>query len=83
MLDGKINQLTKSAQGTLHYHITPSADGRWLLYGSKRDGVRQLFVRDLTNGRETQLTNLEPGHAAMWPHWRPVDSKRSSSGDTR
>jgi Tol biopolymer transport system component len=82
-LDGKITQLTKSAPGTLHYHITPSADGRWLLYGSKRNGVRQLFVRDLTNGRETQLTNLKPGHAAMWPHWRPVGGKRSSSGDTR
>ena len=52
-------------------------------YGSKRDGVRQLFVRDLTNGRETQLTNFKPGYAGMWPHWRPVDSKRSSPGDTR
>ncbi len=74
-LDGKTNQLTKSASGTLHYHITPSADGRWLMYGSKRDGVRQLFVRDLTNGREIQLTNLKPGHAAMWPHWRPADDR--------
>ena len=74
-LDGKPRQLTKSAPGTLHYHITPSADGRWRMYGSKRDGVRQLFVRDLTNGRENQLTNLKPGHAAMWPHWRPIDEQ--------
>ena len=72
-LDGETRQLTKSTPGTLHYHITPSGNGRWLLYGSKRDGVRQLFVRDLTNGRETQLTNLTPGHAAMWPHWRPIN----------
>ena len=72
-LDGKPRQLTQSAPGTLHYHITPSSDGRWLMYGSKRDGVRQLFVRDLTDGRETQLTNLKPGHAAMWPHWRPIN----------
>ena len=70
----------QSAPGTLHYHITPSADGRWLMYGSKRDGVRQLFVRDLTAERETQLTNLKPGHAAMWPHWRPVDGKRAAGG---
>lgn len=77
-LDGKTDQLTKSAPGTLHYHITPSADGRWLLYGSKRDGVRQLFVRDLTSARESQLTKLEPGHAAMWPHWQPGGGKRSS-----
>jgi Tol biopolymer transport system component len=82
-LDSKTMQLTRSEPGTLHYHITPSADGRWLLYGSRRDGVRQLFVRDLTNGREIQLTNLQRGHAAMWPHWQPVDGKRSSSGDTR
>lgn len=72
-LDGKTIQLTKSAPDTLHYHITPSVDGRWLLYGSRRDGVRQLFVRDLTSGRETQLTNLKTGHAAMWPHWRSMD----------
>ena len=73
-LDGKNNkQLTRSAPGTLHYHVTPSDDGRWLLYGSKRGGVRQLFVRDLTNDRETQLTNLKRGHAAMWPHWQPLD----------
>jgi Tol biopolymer transport system component len=82
-LDGKITQLTISAPGTLHYHITPSADGHWLLCGSKRGGVRQLFVRDLASGREIQLTNLNPGRAAMWPHWRPVDGERSSSGGTK
>ena len=74
-LDGKPKQLTQSAPGTLHYHITPSADGRWLMYGSKRNGVRQLFVRDLTNHRETQLTHLKPGRAAMWPHWRPINEQ--------
>jgi Tol biopolymer transport system component len=73
-LDGKTRQLTKSASGTLHYHVTPSADGRWLLYGSKRDGVRQLFVMRLLDCFERQLTKLPPGHAAMWPHWQPVDA---------
>ncbi|MBP85890.1 MAG: hypothetical protein CMJ64_04100 [Planctomycetaceae bacterium] len=81
-LDGKTTQLTKSAPGTLHYHIAPSANGRWLLYGSKRDAVRQLFVRDLSSGRELQLTTLQRGRAAMWAQWQPVDGKRSSSGDT-
>ena len=71
-LDGKTSQLTKSPPATLHYHIKPSADGRWLLYGSKRDGVRQMFVTDVKSGRETQLTKLNRGHAAMWPHWQPV-----------
>ena len=72
-LDGETKQLTKSAAGTLNYHITPSADGRWLLYGSKRDGVRQLFVMQLSDHVERQLTKLTPGHAAMWPHWQPVE----------
>ncbi|MCA9178747.1 MAG: PD40 domain-containing protein [Planctomycetales bacterium] len=70
-LEGEPKQLTKSEPDTRHYHVTPSPDGRWLLYGSQRGGVRQLFARDLSNGRETQLTNVEAGHAAMWPHWRP------------
>ena len=71
MLDGPVRQLTKSAPGTLHYHPTPSPDGRRLLIGSKRDGIRQLIVINLGDGTETQLTQLQRGHAAMWPHWQP------------
>ena len=71
-LDGRSEQLTTSAEGTLHYHPQPSADGKWLLYGSKRDGVRQLFVMRLADRVEHRLTDLKPGHAAMWPHWQPV-----------
>ena len=69
-LDGQTDQLTESPAGTLHYHLQPSADGKWLLYGSKRRGVRQLFVRRLADGKETQLTQLSMGNAAMWPHWQ-------------
>jgi TolB protein len=60
-LEGKTEQLTKSAAGTLHYHPEPSADGKWLLFGSKRDGVRQLFVM--------QLSTLKPQDLNMhcWP----------------
>ena len=65
-------QLTKSADNTLHYHPQPSADGQWLVYGSKRDGVRQLFVMRLADRAEHRLTDLKPGHAAMWPHWQPI-----------
>ena len=42
-LNGKTKQLTHSPEGTLHYHPNPSPDGKWLLYGSKRKGVRQLL----------------------------------------
>ncbi len=71
-LDGKIEQLTNSAPGTLHYHPTPSPDGKWLAFGSKRDGVRQIFVMNLANRQEQRLTNLQPGRAAMWVHWQPI-----------
>jgi Tol biopolymer transport system component len=69
-LDGTITQLTKSAEGTLHYHPQPSPDGKWLAYGSKRDGVRQLYRMRLDNLAETRLTDLKAGRAAMWPHWQ-------------
>jgi len=70
-LEGAAEQVTTRPAGTLHYHPTPSPDGRWLAYGSQRNGVRQLFVRDLAAGKETRVTKLAAGHAAMWPHWRP------------
>jgi hypothetical protein len=34
--------------------------------------VRQLFVMNLADHSERQLTDLKPGHAAMWPHWQPA-----------
>jgi Tol biopolymer transport system component len=69
-LSGEAKQLTSSESGTLHYHPTPSPDGRWLLYGSKRGGVRNLFVRNLQDGSERQVTTFSVGTAAMWPHWQ-------------
>jgi TolB protein len=69
-LEGAAEQLTKSPAGTLHYHPQPSPDGDWLAYGSKRNGVRQLFVMHLTDHTEKQITELKTGHGAMWPHWQ-------------
>jgi TolB protein len=71
-LDGQIEQLTKSPAGTLHYHPQPSPDGRHLVYGAKQDGVRQLYVMRLADRFEARITDLKPGHGAMWPHWQPV-----------
>tara|TARA_R110002111_G_scaffold262694_1_gene340228 strand:+ start:176616 stop:177803 length:1188 start_codon:yes stop_codon:yes gene_type:complete len=70
-LAGEVTPLTNSPSGTLHYHPQPSPDGKWLLYGSLRNGVRQLVVMKIENQIEYQVTNLSKGHAAMWPHWRP------------
>ncbi len=71
-LDGKPMQLTKSADGSLHYHPQPSPDGKRLLYGSMRDGVRNVYVMNLSDRTEKQLTDLKAGSGAMWPHWQPL-----------
>lgn len=71
-LDGKSEMLTRSPEGTLHYHPQPSPDGKLLAYGSKRGGVRQIVVMRLADRSETQVTRLTPGHAALWPHWQPA-----------
>ncbi|MDA1053105.1 MAG: hypothetical protein O3C40_21845 [Planctomycetota bacterium] len=77
-LDGMTVQLTESAAGTLHFHPQPSPDGDWLVYGSQRAGVRQLYVMRLADGQETRITNLTPGHAAMWPHWQPLAAEEDA-----
>jgi Tol biopolymer transport system component len=63
-VNGKTEQLTRSPEGTLHYHPKPSGDGQWLVYGSKREGVRQLYVMRLADRSERCITDLKPGHAA-------------------
>lgn len=70
-LDGKNEQLTKTGEGSTHYHPTTSPDGKFLVYGSKRDGVRQQYVLRLADRKETRITDLQPGHAALWAHWQP------------
>lgn len=70
-LRGDVTQLTVTPDGTTHYHPTPSPDGQHLLYGSKRNGARQLIMMNLADRSETQLTRLPEGWAAMWPHWQP------------
>jgi hypothetical protein len=69
--DGKSERLTDTPAGSLHYHPQPSRDGKWLVYGSKRDGVRNLYLLRLDGKREKRLTDLTAGWAAMWPHWQP------------
>jgi Tol biopolymer transport system component len=71
-LDGKVVRLTTSAPGVTHYHPQPSPDGRWLAYGSRRNGVRQIFVMNLSTHEEKQVTDLPAGHGAMWAYWQPI-----------
>jgi Tol biopolymer transport system component len=71
-LEGQTTQLTKTAEGTLHYHPQPSPDGKWLAYGSLRAGVRQLYIMRLSDKKETRITNLKRGYGALWLHWQPL-----------
>lgn len=77
-LDGTSRQLTASKPGTLYYHPTPSADGQWLLIGAKKDGARNLYIRNLKSDAEAAITNLTRGQGAMWPHWQPRALPRQS-----
>jgi Tol biopolymer transport system component len=70
-LDGQPQRLTTTPAGSLHYHPQPSPDGQSLAYGSKRAGVRQLYVMRLADKSERRLTDLKIGQAAMWPSWQP------------
>jgi len=71
-LDGQVQQLTHSPPGVLHYHPNPSPDGQWLLFGSTRTGVRQLYVARPDGSGAYPVTDVKPGWAAMWAHWQPV-----------
>ena len=69
-LDGQSVRLTTSAEGTLHYHPKPSPDGNWIVYGSKRNGIRNLYALRLSDRREHALTNVNLGCAAMHAYWQ-------------
>jgi TolB protein len=43
-MTGRVPVNTDTPAGAMHYHPNLSPDGKWLLFGSKRDGVRQLYV---------------------------------------
>lgn len=72
---GKPERLTVSTAESTHYHPQPSFDGKCLAYGSRRDGVRQLYIMRLTDRKETKLTDLKSGRAAMWLHWQPGNAR--------
>lgn len=74
-LDGQAERLTQSPDGTSHYHPKPSPDGNWIVYGSKRNGVRNLYVMRLSDRQEYPLTSVQTGYAAMHAYWQPVGNE--------
>jgi eukaryotic-like serine/threonine-protein kinase len=67
---GQIERLTQDASPDLMPDLSP--DGRKLVFVSTRSGKRDIWMRDLTNGRETTLT-VTPA-----PVWLPVFSSDGS-----
>jgi len=75
-LDGKVEQLSQSRPGVLHYHPKVSPDGTQVVFGATRDGVRQLYVARADGAEAKPITALAKGRAAMWAYWQPVPKAR-------
>lgn len=69
-LDGRVEQLSRSKAGVAHYHPQVSPDGQHVLFGSTRDGVRQMWVASADGSEAKQLTHLPTGHGALWASWQ-------------
>ncbi len=62
--------------GTRHYHPAVSPDGKWILFGSDRSGIMQLYVAT-TDGKESwPITNVPAGSCAMHGHWQPITAPK-------
>lgn len=71
-LDGNVTQLTKSKPGTRHYHPAVSPDGKWMLFGSDRSGVMQLYIANTDGSEPRPISNVPAGHCAMHGSWQPL-----------
>jgi TolB protein len=69
-LDGKIEQLTRSAPGVMHYHPKVSPDGNWVAFGSTRDGARALYICRADGSDIRAITKPTPGRAQLHAHWQ-------------
>ncbi|NLX07900.1 MAG: hypothetical protein GXY33_22390 [Phycisphaerae bacterium] len=70
--DGEVRRLTHCDRGAANYHPRFSPDGRSLVFGSTRSGLRQLHVLCIETGRTDVITNVQAGWGAMWAHWQPA-----------
>lgn len=69
-LSGKIEQLTKTHAGAMHYHPHLSPDGEWVALGSTRDFARALYICRADGSEFTAITQPTPGRAQLHPHWQ-------------
>jgi Tol biopolymer transport system component len=70
-LEGKTEQLTHGPAGTGNYHPRVSPDGNWVVFGSNRTGIRQLYVIRAAGSEPYPSTSVGEGWGAMWASWQP------------
>ena len=70
-MDGKTEQLSKSAAGVSHYHPKLSPDGKWLLFGANKNGMRQLYVSRANGTDARPITRGRKGYASIFASWQP------------
>ncbi|MEI7921565.1 MAG: hypothetical protein WCJ40_06615 [Planctomycetota bacterium] len=71
-LSGKPEQLTFSRPGTKHYHPSVSPDGNWVMFGSDRSGVMQLYVARADGKDALPVTQVPANSCAMHGMWQPA-----------
>jgi len=76
-LEGSVSQLTKSKLGTRHYHPSESPDGKWILFGSDRSGVMQLYVGDKEANHIWPITSVAADSGAFHGCWQPISTEPS------
>jgi Tol biopolymer transport system component len=69
--EGKREQLTRSRPGVFNYLPQVSPDSRWVVFGSTRSGVRQLYVARADGSGVYPITKVKAGWGAFLPYWRP------------
>jgi TolB protein len=78
-LDGRIEQLTTSKAGVRHYHPAVSPDGKWILFGSDRSGVQQIYIAAADGTGAYPVTDVAADSGAMHGHWQPIPAAESAS----
>lgn len=73
-IEGKIERLTHEKPGTHAHHVKVSPDGRWIVFGSTRDGARSLYVAREDGSGLRPVTQPVVGRATCHANWRPVVS---------
>jgi hypothetical protein len=70
-VEGKVEQLTRSSPGVWNYYPQVSPDGKWVLFGSDRSGIRQIYVSKTDGTMGYPITNMGCGWGATHGHWQP------------